>query len=113
MKLSDLASTAQLSALADAALQNADMLQPHHSHGAVESVREAEYRGHHIVIRTTYQIQVDDVTIDAALHVGNDGHVHYHAIPNLDFSSAIDLVKKLIDTFPDDFQGAGGEHPHH
>ncbi len=73
------------------------------AHGGVESVREATYRGHHIVVRTHYRIEVDGVPIDGHLGVTNDGQVHYHAIPNYSFASAVDLVKQVIDTFPDDF----------
>jgi len=43
------------------------------------------------------------MAIEGHLAVGNDGQVHYHAIPNLSFPSAVDLVKRLIDAFPDDF----------
>ena len=30
-----------------------------HKHSKAESVREADYKGHHIVIRTQYEIEVD------------------------------------------------------
>jgi hypothetical protein len=79
-----------------------------HGHGGgSESVREEIYRGHRIVVRTTYSVEVDGVPVEGHLGVTNDGQVHYHAVPNLGFSSAIDLVKKLIDAFPDDFPSEG------
>jgi hypothetical protein len=88
-----------------------ELSQGHHGHGPIEVVRESTYRGHQIVVRTTYSISVDDLAVEGHLGVSNDGQVHYHAIPNLGFSSAIELVEKLIDTFPDDFEGQGqGEH---
>lgn len=102
MKLEALQPTASLSTLREHAIRNAPAIQPHAHHNMV-SVRTAEYRGHHIVIETTYQISVDGVTLNANLHVGNDGRVHYHAIPNLDFASAVDLVEQLINAFPEDF----------
>jgi hypothetical protein len=71
-------------------------------HGA-ESVREADYKGHHIVIRTTYRVVVDGKPIMGHFGVSNNGQVHYHAVPNMAFASAIDVVKTLIDVFPDDF----------
>ena len=71
--------------------------------GGTESVREADYKGHHIVIRTTYRVTIDGVAVTGMLSVSNNGQVHYHAVPNLSFDSAVDLVKKLIDVFPDDF----------
>lgn len=83
-------------------------------HGGAESVREADHAGHHIVIRTTYRVEVDGVPITGHLGVTNDGHVHYHAVPNVAYDSAIDLVKALIDIFPDDFGrgNSGSEHGH-
>jgi hypothetical protein len=83
-----------------------------HGHGGTETVREATYAGHHIVIRTTYQIEVDGMPIQGHMGVTNDGQVHYHAVPNLGFASAVDLVKQLIDTFPDDFE-TGTAMPSH
>ena len=84
-----------------------------HGHGGgMESVREATYHGHHIVVRTTYQLEVDGMPIEGHMGVTNDGQVHYHAVPNLSFDSAVDLVKQLIDTFPDDFEAGGHTHTH-
>lgn len=88
-----------------------------HGHGqghttAMETTREANYGGHHIVVRTTYQIEVDGMPIRGHMGVTNDGQVHYHAVPNLGFASAIDLVKQLIDTFPDDFETPSATHSH-
>ncbi len=88
-----------------------DLSQAHHG-PAIETVRETTYRGHRIVVRTTYSISVDDVPIEGHLGVSNDGQVHYHAIPNLGFASALEMVEKVIDTFPEDFgdsYGGGGE----
>ncbi len=85
-----------------------------HGHGgAMESIREASHRGHRIVIRTTYRIEVDGISIDGHIGVTNDGRVHYHAVPNLDFASAVDLVKQLIDTFPADFPTPAAEPTPH
>jgi len=78
-----------------------------HVHKPSESVREADYGGHHIVIRTTYQIEVDGVPLMGHMGVTDDGRVHYHPVPNASFPSAVDLVKELIDLFPDDFTGGG------
>jgi hypothetical protein len=70
---------------------------------STQTVREDEYRGHHIVVRTTYRIEVDDRPVTGLIHVSNNGQVGYHGLPNMSFDSAIDLVKKLIDRFPQDF----------
>ena len=76
-------------------------------HGKAQSVREADYHGHHIVVRTSYDIEVDGRMVMGHMGVTNDGKVHYHPVPNMAFVSAIDMVKKLIDIFPDDFASAG------
>ena len=70
------------------------------------SVREADYKGHHITIKTTYEIKIDGKLFQGALSVTNGGTVHYHGMPNAGFKSALDLVKAVIDTFPDEY-GAG------
>ena len=80
------------------------MSMHHHEHGApVESVREAEHDGHHMVIRTTYRVEIDGHAVDLPLGVDNDGHVHCHSLPNYQFNSAIDMVKQVLDSFPGDF----------
>ncbi len=114
MKRSAFAQASTPESLVEHVRRNAPMLrQTEHPHGeTMESVREATYRGHHIVIRTSYHIEVDGVTVEGHLGVTNDGQVHYHAVPNLSFASAIDLVKQLIDTFPEDFQPGPGGHEH-
>ena len=74
-----------------------------HRHQSSENVREANYKGHRIVVRTRYEIEVDGRVVMGHMGVTNDGQVHYHPVPNLSFASAVDLVKQLIDIFPDDF----------
>jgi hypothetical protein len=77
-----------------------------HHHAASETIREADYEGHHIVVRTTYRIEVDGRPVTGHMGVTDDGNVHYHPIPNMSFASALDMVKRLIDVFPDDFTAA-------
>jgi hypothetical protein len=109
MRLEDLVQAAQPDAVVERlAEQRPQLTEPGHEHGSMESVREATYRGHHIAIRTTYRIEVDDRPILGHMGVTNDGQVHYHPIPNLGFASAVELVKQLIDAFPEDFE-AGAE----
>ena len=89
------------------------------SHGAhdhpVETVRTAIHHGHRIVVRTRYSVEVDGRPLDGHLAVTDDGSVHYHTLPNYSFGSALDLVKQVIDSFPDDFGGPaeGGTPPAH
>lgn len=72
--------------------------------GPLVSIREAEHKGHQITIRTEYTIEVDGKALHGHFSVGADGNVHYHSLPNYEFASAVDLVKKLIDAFPRDFK---------
>jgi hypothetical protein len=57
----------------------------HPRHGPIETVREAVYEGHRVVIRTTYEIEVDGQPVSGHLGVAKDGRVHYHPVPNLSF----------------------------
>jgi hypothetical protein len=120
MRPEDLVQAAQPDAVVERlAEQRPELTQHGHGHDpSMESVREATYRGHHITIRTTYRIEVDGRPILGHMGVTNDGQVHYHPIPNLGFASAVDLIKQLIDTFPEDFETAAAlgepdlEHEH-
>jgi hypothetical protein len=71
-----------------------------HSHGMI-SVRTSEHNGHKIVIETEYRIKIDGKSVALPLMVGDDGEVHCHSLPNYQFSSAIDLVKMIIDVYPE------------
>lgn len=86
----------------------AAMKMPHGDPGGVES---EEYNGHTIVIRTTYHIEVDGTPLMGHLSVDSDGHVESHALPNYEFTTPMNFVKKLIDEFPQDFTGQSG-HGH-
>lgn len=76
---------------------------PGHDKGPSQSVREIEYNGHKITIHTQYEIKVDGKPFSGHVYVDNSGKVSAHALPNYSFVSAVDLVKKIIDEFPDDF----------
>lgn len=76
-----------------------------HGHDQGYSVREEHHKGHHIVIKTTYEVKVDGKKFSAPLDVSNAGTVQYHGIPTMGFASAIDLMKCIIDQFPQDFPG--------
>ncbi len=79
------------------------MAMMHHK-GGQEVIREEDYKDHHIVVRSTYRIMVDKQEVTGHLTVTNSGQVQYHGLPNYSFDSAIDLVKSLIDNFPEDFE---------
>jgi len=85
-------------------------------HEGMSSVREADYKGHHIVVETSYKITIDGKRFQGTLGVTDGG---YHGMPNVGFASALDPVKAVIDTFPEDFSGDPGDpghghdHDHH
>jgi hypothetical protein len=111
MERSEFARASTPESLVEHVRRNAPVLGHLHG-GTMESIREGTYRGHHFVIRTSYHIEVDGVPLEGHLGVANDGQVHYHAIPNLRFVSAVDLVRQLIEAFPEDFQPHTGRHAH-
>jgi hypothetical protein len=77
----------------------------HAEHGKrpFQSVREVDYKGHKIAIYTQYEIRVDGKPLGGHIYVDNTGKVSAHALPNYSFVSAVDLIKKMIDEFADDF----------
>lgn len=83
-----------------------DKTQTHAGHGAggAQSVRKDAYRGHEIEIVTTYKILVDGRKIRAPLGVDASGQVHCHSLPNYQTASAVDMVRALIDGFPEEFE---------
>ena len=74
-----------------------------HGKSPFQSVREVDYKGHKITIYTQYQIKIDGKPFGGHLYVDNSGKVSAHALPNYSFVSAVDLLKKVIDEFPNDF----------
>ncbi|MFN2503213.1 MAG: hypothetical protein ABR540_03085 [Acidimicrobiales bacterium] len=83
-----------------------------HGHRSIQTTRTDTYRGHKIVVRTSYEIEVDGESVNGHLGVGNDGRVHYHPLPNYSFTSAIELAHQLIDSFPERFCQCGEEGDH-
>jgi hypothetical protein len=75
--------------------------QMHHGESVV--TRETDYKGHHIMVRTKYEVEIDGQPLMGHLGVNDEGSVHYHPVPNMSFGSALDMVKKIIDVFPQDF----------
>ena len=95
---------------------------PKIKHGTMrsKSVRTFSHKGHEISITTMYQVKIDGRVVHLPLMVSDDGHVQSHAIPNYSLSSAVDIVKTIVDLFPEDFEKtksrgrrAGGQHGGH
>ena len=100
---SEIADAAPLKRYAKVAL--GPKLNPAHmAHETMAGIRKADHAGHKIEIRTEYQITVDGKSLTIPhLSVGNDGQLVCHALPNYVFASAVDLVKAIIDAYPDEF----------
>lgn len=83
-------------------------IEPHGKHEAT-SVRELTHNGHVIRIITTYRVEVDGKPADMHLSVDEDGQVYTHATPFVTYASAVDLMKEVMDAYPDAFSDAGDE----
>ena len=79
-----------------------------HEAGLLSSVREAMHAGHHIKVRTTYEVEIDHQPVHIHATVDDRGRLLCHATPYERYTSAIDLIKSLIEKYPD--QLAGGRH---
>src|SRR5438445_7276089 len=77
-----------------------------HHEGGQEIVRQDDYKGHHIIVRTVYRITIDGKEVTGHIMLTNDGQVQYHGLPNQSFDSTVQLAKTLIDDFPEDFEKA-------
>jgi hypothetical protein len=120
MRRQDLIAAADPAVFADRVKANRPESAPGgHSHGPLTSVRTDKYAGHQIVIRTAYEIEIDGQPLGGHVDVTNAGQVHYHPLPNYTFTSAVDMARQVIDTFPDDFpkatkrKRAARKHPGH
>ncbi len=113
-ELERLATPAQLSAAVERYPELEQRLHGGHEQPG-ETVREVEYKGHRIRVFTTYRIEVDGLPVTGHLSVTNEGRVHYHAIPNEEFGSAVDMVKRIIDLSPQGLgrPDGGGHGPSH
>ena len=80
-------------------------------HDHSPSIRHDHYKGHHIVVKTTYDVTIDGKKFTPPLDVSNAGTVQYHGMPNVGFPSALDLLKCIIDQFPEEFPAGGREKP--
>jgi hypothetical protein len=76
-------------------------VEPHGKHEAT-SVRELTHKGHTVRIITTYRVEVDGKPADLHLSVDEDGQVFTHATPFVTYASAVDLMKAVMDAYPED-----------
>ena len=71
--------------------------------GKTTSTRAGQYKGHTIQIQTTYEIKIDGKEYNGHIRVNDEGHVHSHSIPYMNYGSTMDFVKCLIDLHPDTY----------
>jgi hypothetical protein len=92
-----------------------EYIEPHAPHETTV-VREFMHAGHTVKIITTYRVEVDGKPIQAHLSVDEDGRVFTHATPFVTYDSAVELMKAVVDTYPDAFSevadGPVEPHPH-
>lgn len=67
------------------------------------SMREFDHLGHHVEVETTYKVWVDGKSVKIPLVVDSDGRVSCHSIPNYATSSALDMIKLVIEQFSNEF----------
>jgi hypothetical protein len=84
-------------------------VSPQAGHEAT-SVREFTHNGHVVKIITTYRVEVDGKPVHGHFSVDEDGRVYTHATPFVTYGSAVDLMKAVIDAYPDAFAAGHGGH---
>ena len=93
----------------------------HAHHGTVvHSSRQFEHAGHDVEIRATYRVLVNGVERQLQFSVGPDGKVTTHLRPYVAYDSLVEMVRDVIDNYPDSFSGDappndsghGGGHDH-
>ena len=82
----------------------------HHAKQALTSVRTACHAGRRIKITTTYKVEIDDHPIRFQADVDNEGCLHCHTMPYTTYTSAIDLVKSLVEHYPEALEEALKQH---
>lgn len=79
-----------------------------HGHSAHKqhssSSRITTHNGHKIVLETIYRVTIDGKKYDLGLLADDQGNVHCHSLPNYQLQSALDMVRAIVEQFPDDFE---------
>ncbi len=84
------------------------------------SERRFTHNGQECIIETHYKIFIGGEEFGGHLMVDQNGSVHHHGLPNYNFSSAVALVKTILDASQDQTVGEDqlayiyedGEHDH-
>ncbi len=73
--------------------------------GSLTTLRRTSHNGREIEVKTTYEISVDGRRLADHVSVAKDGSPYSHSCPYEQFSSMVDLVKRLVDLYPESFAG--------
>lgn len=97
--------------------QYPDYVEHHAMHQPLTSERTFAHAGHQVRVTTTYQIEVDGVPVQLHALVDDQGRVVSHSTPFVSYGSAPDMVKALINRFPESFANLsdgdqGHDHAH-
>ncbi len=97
--------------------QYPDYVDDHVMHRSLTSVRTFAHAGHQVKITTTYRIEVDGVPVQLHALVDDQGRLVSHSTPFVSYGSATDMVRALIDRFPESFANLrdgneGHDHGH-
>lgn len=84
-------------------------INPHAGHEAT-GIREFSHNGHTVRVITTYRVEVDGNPVRAHLSVDEDGQVYTHATPFVTYTSATDLMKAIIEAYPESFSEQNNTH---
>ena len=90
--------------------QSSSMKSMMHGKGGQEVIRQDDYKGHHILVKTRYEMTIDGQVVTGHIMLTNLGQVQYHRLPNHSFDSAVELARALIDNFPEDFAKKSAPH---
>ncbi len=82
----------------------------HGHHGKMKTKRTLEHLGNAIEIETTYAIKINGVVYKTHVMLGEDGGLTTHAIPYRIFQSMPDLIKALIELYPNEFNNHQNHH---
>ena len=75
----------------------------------IESIREFVHKNHKVSIKTAYEIDIDGKRLTGHVYVDDFGNISCHSFPAYSFSSIVDLIKKIIDKFPENLESKKNE----
>ena len=93
-------------------MENNHQQHDHGHHGKMKTKRNLKHLGNVIEIETTYEIKINGENYNTHVMLGEDGALTTHAIPYMTFKSMTDLIKTLIELYPNEFKNHQNHHHH-